>query len=127
MEKIIRFETENPNMESGIDVWTVIDKVPDGWIIWPIGEQYSPEGYIPIVRPTENHSIDRNDLRAIRSDHVKEIMAASSWARTPEEAEEYLNELEGKKLCFSWEPRAYEEVRAGLPYMRELWEGKSDE
>lgn len=73
MKKIIRFETENPHSESGVDVWTVIDRVPEGWIIWPVGKKNFYDGYIPIVRPTENYSIDRNDLRAIRSDHVEVI------------------------------------------------------
>lgn len=125
MKKIIRFETENPHSESGVDVWTVIDKVPEGWIIWPVGEQYSPDGYIPIVRPIGNYSIDRNDLRAIRSDHVKEIMAASSWVTTLKEAEEFLNNSVNVQDFDLW--KGYEAVWVGLPYMRELWEGKSDE
>lgn len=63
------------------DVFEIVDKFPNGYVVWPIGRANFPyEGFIPLARPTDvPYHIDMNSLKALRvdepiaSDILKEV------------------------------------------------------
>lgn len=72
--------------------YRIVDAIPEGYEIWVIGE-FAPEGFVALCRPEEPGSpwADLGALCAIPSDHAREIMDASLYASTPEEARRLLD------------------------------------
>ena len=113
------------------DVYEVVDSVPAGFMVWNIGE-YAPAGYVPLVEllPGEDwqHNVNMDTLKAIKSDHAREILrAASCGGSTLAECEEiaakgYSGELD-ETLGRNADEYAMKRCAAALPYMRAItWE-----
>ena len=60
------------------DLYTTTDEFPAGYLVWNIGEQHSPRGYIPLCKLKENQpfewcrDIERDSLLALPvSDEIR--------------------------------------------------------
>lgn len=63
------------------DLYTTTDEFPAGYLVWNIGEQHSPRGYIPLCKLKENQpfewcrDIERDSLLALPvSDEVRRVI-----------------------------------------------------
>ena len=62
------------------DLYTTTDEFPAGYLVWNIGEQHSPRGYIPLCKLKENQpfewcrDIERDSLLALPvSDEIRRV------------------------------------------------------
>lgn len=55
---------------SRVDEFDIVDKFPDGYIVWCIGRDNFPyKGYIPLAKPTDiPYNIDLKTLNALKMD-----------------------------------------------------------
>lgn len=64
-----------------LDLYITTDEFPAGYLVWNIGEQHSPRGYIPLCKLKENQpfewcrDIERDSLLALPvSDEVRRVI-----------------------------------------------------
>ena len=69
-----------------IDVFEIIEKIPDGFFVWNIGENMGSDEYIPICEDLhpedkENFEINTSTLKAIKliPEEVNALRHAASW------------------------------------------------
>lgn len=104
----------------------LVDRVLPGYMIWNIGRQHMPEGYLPLCRLAffqpfpGGRNIEVDTLMAIKTDGTHTILDAIGYGpNTPEEMETYIKEHKAAKpgSC------AYAEVqrmKKALPFMRKI-------
>ena len=68
------------------DVFEIVEKIPDGFFVWNIGENMGDDEYIPICEDLhpedkDNYEINPNTLKAIKlsAEEVKALRKAASW------------------------------------------------
>lgn len=85
MNTIIKIENNKIYAESNLcerkDVFEIVEKVPEGFVVWNIGDNMGTDEYIPLaMRLSYNknddnyHSINSNNLKAIKLP-VEEVKA----------------------------------------------------
>lgn len=57
---------------AGSRTFEVVDKIPNGYIVWNIGDNMV-DGYIPLARPFAEYQIDPWTLKAIRIDNASDL------------------------------------------------------
>lgn len=63
----------NPSLHSRTDVFEIVEKIPEGFFIWNIGENMGSHEYIPVCQDLhpgdkDNHEININTLKAVKVD-----------------------------------------------------------
>lgn len=60
--------------------YRIAEKAPRDFVIWNIGTEHMPEGYVPLCRLSayERFHIDVSSLIAVKTDHQKLLMDATS-------------------------------------------------
>lgn len=108
--------------------YEIVTSIPDGYEIWVIGS-YAPEGFVALCRPVteDSHRVDLGALCAIPSEHAGDIMEASLYAVTPDEADRLLG-MGRDEAIRKWRniddsnaDRAISVVRRALEPMRDLF------
>ena len=68
------------------DVFEIVEKIPDGFFVWNIGDNMGLDEYIPICKDLhpedkDNFEIDTASLKAIKLpiNEVKALRQAASW------------------------------------------------
>ena len=68
------------------DVFEIVEKIPDGFFVWNIGDNMGLDEYIPICEDLhpedkDNYEINPNTLKAIKlsAEEVKALRKAASW------------------------------------------------
>lgn len=86
------------------DVYEVVDEVPLGYVIWNIGPNNAPQGYIPFCRPAHRQrfeggrEIDPTTLKAVKADGAADIMVAVGHGQdTPKKMEQYIKRYNNSK------------------------------
>lgn len=95
------------------DVFEIVDAVPAGFFVWPIGE-HAPAGYVPLCEslPDDKWGVNLDTLKAIKSDHAREILSAAiCGGKTPNKC---------KEIARGRDEYAAERCAAALPYMEEI-------
>lgn len=104
----------------------LVDIVPPGYMIWNIGKDHMPEGYLPLCRLSffqpfpGGRNIEVETLLAIKTDGADIILDAIGYGpETPEEMEAFIRKHKAAKpgSC------CYEEVKRmkeALPFMRKI-------
>lgn len=69
-----------------IDIFEIVEKIPDGFFVWNIGENMGSNEYIPLAQDLhqENkdcYEINPNTLKALKlqPEEVKALRQAASW------------------------------------------------
>lgn len=64
------------------DVFEIVEKIPDGFFVWNIGDNMGHDEYIPICKDLhkEDFEIDTTDLKAIKLP-IEEVKALRQAAR----------------------------------------------
>ena len=94
------------------DHYEIVDAVPAGFFVWPIGK-HAPEGYVPLCEslPDDEWSVNLDTLKAIKNDHAETILkAAICGGKTLKQCEKIAaggGDSYGSQRCI-----------AALPYMR---------
>lgn len=90
METIIRIENgkiyTRSNLCENEDIFEIVEKIPEGFFIWNIGENMGSDEYIPLcqdLRPgvKDDCTINRNALKAIKL-NIEEVQLLREAART---------------------------------------------
>lgn len=86
------------------DVYEIVDEVPLGYIIWNVGPENAPQGYIPFCRPAHrqrfegSRDIDPTTLKAVKADGAADIMVAVGHGQdTPTKMEQYIKRYSNSK------------------------------
>ena len=74
------------NLCERIDVFDIVEKIPDGFFVWNIGENMGSNEYIPLAQDLhpedkENYEINTSTLKAIKlnPEEVNALRHAASW------------------------------------------------
>lgn len=105
--------------------YEVVDCVPKGYRIWPIGKNML-DGYLPLCKLKDEQQIeggmevDTDSLKAIRMEGAQIILEAIGWGGpdTVKTMERYIKRYQNSKSMYVM--RRVARYRAALPYMRSI-------
>lgn len=104
--------------------YEIVDSIPHGFFVWNIGS-HAPDGFVPLCENagTGKYGINPDTLKAVRSDHADLILGcASSGARTPSEARDFLDRANSGEIADGW---ALDNVVRGYEHLCNLpWAGE---
>ena len=63
------------------DVFEIVEKIPENYVVWNIGENMGTDKYIPICQLKTKYDVDLFSLKAVpvTSEEYKRLQDASSW------------------------------------------------
>lgn len=63
------------------DVFEIVEKIPENYVVWNIGENMGIDKYIPICQLKTKYDVDLFSLKAVpvTSEEYKRLQDASSW------------------------------------------------
>lgn len=63
------------------DVFEIVEKIPENYVVWNIGENMGTDKYIPICQLKTKYDVDLFSLKAVpvTSEEYKKLQNASSW------------------------------------------------
>ena len=63
------------------DVFEIVEKIPENYVVWNIGENMGTDKYIPIWQLKTKYDVDLFSLKAVpvTSEEYKRLQDASSW------------------------------------------------
>lgn len=63
------------------DVFEIVEKIPENYVVWNIGENMRTDKYIPICQFKTKYDVDLFSLKAVpvTSEEYKRLQDASSW------------------------------------------------
>lgn len=63
------------------DVFEIVEKIPENYVIWNIGENMGTDKYIPICQLKTKYDVDLFSLKAVpvTSEEYSKLQDASSW------------------------------------------------
>lgn len=63
------------------DVFEIVEKIPENYVVWNIGENMGTDKYIPICQLKTKYDVDLFSLKAVpvTSEEYKKLQDASSW------------------------------------------------
>lgn len=63
------------------DVFEIVEKIPENYVVWNIGENMGTDKYIPICQIKTKYDVDLFSLKAVpvTSEEYKRLQDASSW------------------------------------------------
>lgn len=63
------------------DVFEIVEKIPENYVVWNIGENMGTDKYIPICQLKTKYDVDLFSLKAVpvMSEEYKSLQDASSW------------------------------------------------
>lgn len=63
------------------DVFEIVEKIPENYVVWNIGENMGTDKYIPICQLKTKYDVDLFNLKAVpvTSEEYKRLQDASSW------------------------------------------------
>ena len=101
------------------NTYEIVNSIPAGYDVWFIGD-YAPKGYIPLCEPITpgSFSINPNTLKAIKTEHAKEIMDASAYCKISE-MEQYVKRYANARPGTDAH-RAVQKIKRALPYIKQL-------
>ena len=101
--------------------YEIVDSIPAGYDVWFIGD-YAPKGYIPLCEPITPGSfkINPNTLKAIKTEHAKEIMEASAYIGISDM--EWYVKHNANARPGTEAHRAVQKIKRALPYIKQLIE-----
>ena len=90
MNTIIKIENGRIYTESNLndrnDIFEIVEKIPNNYFVWNIGENMGTDEYIPICEDLhpgdkDNYEINPNTVKAIKLsvEEVKALRQAASW------------------------------------------------
>lgn len=107
------------------DVYEVVDEVPLGYVIWNIGPNNAPQGYIPFCRPAHRQrfeggrEIDPDTLKAVKADGAADIMLSVGHGQdTPRKMEQYIKRYSCSKT--EYVRRRVEDNKKALDALRKV-------
>ena len=96
-----------------IDKFEIVDSIPEGYIIWNIGENMV-DGYLPLVKPLEYYNIDLHSMKAIKYDEAQTILNGLIGGDTLESLKQYINDIDNEIIEDRY---GYDEMVAAIKHL----------
>lgn len=108
------------------NTFEVVNFVPMGFMIWNIGKQNAPKGYLPLCRlnPVQpfkgGRAIDTETLKAIKIDGAEKILDAVGGGQyTIKQMEKYIQRYRNAKPE-TWSAQQVKRMKEALLIMRKI-------